>query len=272
MVSVRQVLLIPKQKGLKMGNYINVDRISAETHAQFDAFAAGVMTDTMRELNTPTQELNLGMDEKCQRILNQWADKGLVNARPGQSWSVMDVAMATVLTVLKKRGLSMNALRQIWDGLNQPMYEDMSVLGFAVLLCRQEYHHGQSPHNAPYLVIDGENRITLCRVADMPLVLTQPEILTYSHLVLNMGSILHKCNFIHKIQLSHEAEFSELPAQIAMRLLDSNTKRFSIDREHGRIKTVSNGGTAPQYGERLIKYAAGRVVSDTVTTVEPLNE
>lgn len=255
-----------------MGNYINVDRISAETHAQFDAFAAGVMTDTMRELNTPTQELNLGMDEKCQRILNQWAEKGLLNARPGQSWSVMDVAMATVLTVLKKRGLSMNALRQIWDGLNLPMYQDISVLGFAVLLCRQEYHRGQPSYNAPYLVIDGENRITLCRAADIGPICTAPEIPTYSHIVLNIGRVLQECDFIHKIALSSEAEFSELPAQILARLLDSNTKRFSIDREHGRIKTVSNGGTAPQYGERLIKYAAGRVVSDTVTTVEPLNE
>ena len=126
-----------------MGNYINIDRISAETHEQFDSFANGVMTHTMRELNTPTQELNPGMDDKCRRILNQWADRGLLNARPGQVWSALDIAMATVLTVLKKRGLSINALRQIRDGLNLPMYQDVSVLGFAVLVCRQEYHRGQ---------------------------------------------------------------------------------------------------------------------------------
>ena len=255
-----------------MGNYINIDRISAETHEQFDSFANGVMTHTMRELNTPTQELNLGMDDKCRRILNQWADRGLLNARPGQVWSALDIAMATVLTVLKKRGLSMNALRQIRDGLNLPMYEELSVLGFAVLLCRQEYHSGHQMHNAPYLVIDGENRITLCRAADIGLICTAPEIPTYSHIILNMGRALQECDFIHKIALSYEADFSELPAQILARLLDSNTKRFSIDREHGRIKTVSNGGTDPQYGERVIKYAGGRVVSDTVTTMEALNE
>lgn len=255
-----------------MGNYINVDRISAETHAQFDTFANGVMNDTMRDLNAPAQELNPGMDDKCRRILNQWVDKGLLSARPGQVWSALDIAMATVLTVLKKRGLSMNALRQIRDGLILPMYQDISVLGFAVLVCRQEYHRGQPSYNAPYLVIDGENRITLCRAADMSLVLTDPEIPTYSHLVLNMGQILQECSFIHKIQLSHMAEFSELPPQIAQRLFDGTLKRVSIDREHRRITTVSKGGADPQFGERVIKYANGRAVSDTVTTTETLNE
>lgn len=255
-----------------MGKYINIDRISAETHAQFDAFATGVMTDTMRELNTPNQELACGMDDQCMRKLQHWANAGLLNVQPGQPWSALDVATATILTVLKKRGLSMDALRKIQAGLNLPMYQDMSVLGFAVLLCRQEYYRGQPSYNAPYLVIDGENRITLCRAADIGPICTAPEIPTYSHIVLNIGRVLQECDFIHKIALSSEAEFSELPAQILARLLDSNTKRFSIDREHGRIKTVSNGGTDPQYGERLIKYAAGRVVSDTVTTVEPLNE
>ncbi|GEM_PF-3853552 len=252
--------------------YTNISRISAETHSQFDAFAAGVMTDTMRELNAPNQELACGMDDQCMRKLQHWANAGLLNVQPGQPWSALDVAMATLLTVLKKRGLPMGALRQIRDGLNLPMYEELSVLGFAVLLCRQEYHNDRPLHNAPYLVIDGENRITLCRPADVPLVLTGPETPTYSHIILNMGRVLYDCSFIHKIKLMHETEFSELPAQIALRLLDSNTQRFSIDRKHGRIKTVSNGGTDPKYGERLIKYAAGRVVSDTVTTVEPLNE
>lgn len=255
-----------------MGNYINIDRISAETHEQFDSFANGVMTHTMRELNTPTQELNLGMDDKCRRILNQWADRGLLNARPGQVWSALDIAMATVLTVLKKRGLSMNALRQIRDGLNLPMYQDVSVLGFAVLVCRQEYHRGQPSYNAPYLVIDGENRITLCRAADMTLLLPDPEIPTYSHLVLNMGRILQECSFIHKIQLSHMAEFSELPAQIATRILDGTLKRVSVDRGRRRITTVSNGGADPQFGERVIKYANGRAVSETVTMTETLSE
>lgn len=252
--------------------YINISRISAETHAQFDAFANGIMADTMRELNAPNQELDCGMDDQCMRKLQHWANAGLLNVQPGQPWSALDVAMATVLTVLKKRGLSMAALRQILDGLNLPMYEELSVLGFAVLLCRQEYHSGHQMHNAPYLVIDGENRITLCRAADIGLICTAPEIPTYSHIVLNMGRALRECDFIHKIALSYEADFSELPAQILARLLDSNTKRFSIDREHGRIKTVSNGGTDPQYGERVIKYAGGRVVSDTVTTMEALNE
>ncbi len=255
-----------------MGNYINIDRISAETHEQFDSFANGVMTHTMRELNTPTQELNPGMDDKCRRILNQWADRGLLNARPGQVWSALDIAMATVLTVLKKRGLSINALRQIRDGLNLPMYQDVSVLGFAVLVCRQEYHRGQPSYNAPYLVIDGENRITLCRAADMTLLLPDPEIPTYSHLVLNIGRILQECSFIHKIQLSHMAEFSELPAQIATRILDGTLKRVSVDRGRRRITTVSNGGADPQFGERVIKYANGRAVSETVTMTETLSE
>ncbi len=252
--------------------YTNISRISAETHAQFDAFANGVMTHTMRDLNTPTQELNPGMDDKCRCILNQWADKGLLSARPGQVWSALDIAMATVLTVLKKRGLSINALRQIRDGLNLPMYQDVSVLGFAVLVCRQEYHRGQPSYNAPYLVIDGENRITLCRAADMTLLLPDPEIPTYSHLVLNIGRILQECSFIHKIQLSHMAEFSELPAQIATRILDGTLKRVSVDRGRRRITTVSNGGADPQFGERVIKYANGRAVSETVTMTETLSE
>lgn len=255
-----------------MGSYINVDRISAETHAQFDAFAAGVMTDTMRELNAPNQELACGMDDQCMRKLQHWANAGLLNVQPGQPWSALDVAMATVLTVLKKRGLSMNALRQIRDGLNLPMYEELSVLGAAVLMCHPMDPCTGSSELKPYLVIDGENRITLCLALDTALLLNEPEIPTYSQLIVNLRRVMQECNFIHKIKLMHETEFSELPAQIAQRLLDSATKRLSIDREHNRIKTVSNGGTAPQYGERLIKYAAGRVVSDTVTTVEPLNE
>lgn len=255
-----------------MGNYINIDRISAETHEQFDAFANGVMNDTMRDLNAPAQELNPGMDDKCRRILNQWVDKGLLSARPGQVWSALDIAMATVLTVLKKRGLSMNALRQIRDGLNLPMYQDVSVLGFAVLVCRQEYHRGQPSYNAPYLVIDGENRITLCRAADMASVLTDPEIPTYSHIVLNMGRILHECDFIYKIRLSQIGEFVELPQRLVDRFFNPTSKQICVDMAHNRIKTEANFCDDPQFGERVIKYANGRAVSETVTMTETLSE
>lgn len=254
-----------------MGKYVNIDRISAETHAQFDAFAAGVMTDAMRELNASNQELACGMDDQCMRKLQHWANTGLLNTRTGQPWSALDVAMATVLAVLKKRGLSMGALRQIRDGLNLPMYEELSVLGFAVLLCRQEYHNDRPLHNVPYLVIDGENRITLCRAADVPLVLIRPETLTYSHIVLNMGRVLHDCSFIHKVQLMHEAEFSELSVKILMRLFDEKTKSINIDCANNCIKTISDGGDAPEFGERTIKYANGRAVADVVTTRERLD-
>jgi len=250
----------------KENQYINIDRISAETHAQFDTFAASIMADTMRELTAPNQELELHADGQCAQILHQWVQAGLINIQPNVPCSTMDVAMARVLTVLKKRGLSMAALRWVRDGLNLPMYEDMSVLGMAVLLCRDF-----APDNTPYLVIDGENRITLCRAVDVGLILNDPEIATYSHLVLNMRRVLHECNFILKIRLSRMAEFIDLPAQIADRLFSGATKRFSVDMEHRRLKTVSNGGTDPEYGERTIKYANGRVVSNTVTAVEVLN-
>lgn len=252
-----------------MGEYININRISAETHAQFDTFATGVMTDTMRKLTTPTQQY--GMDDVCIRKLRRWVNAGLLNTHPGQAWSAMDVAMATVLTVLKKRGLSMDALRKIHASLNLPMYQDMSVLGFAVLLCQKEYSNGRPTHNAPYLLIDGENRITLCRAADMPLLLSEPEIPTYSHIVLNMGRVLHECRFIYKTQLLHEAEFSNLPAQIFDRLFDSATKRVTIDVQHGRLETVSHTGPNPEYGRRHITYADGHVVCEELIKTERID-
>lgn len=254
-----------------MGKYVNSDRISAETHEQFDAFDDSIMTDTMRELSEPKEMVNLCASEQVARTLQQWQDKGLLDLKAGQHWSMLDIALATVLTVLKKRGLSIKALQQVRDGLNLPMYRDVSVLGFAVLLCRQEYHRDEPSYNAPYLVIDGENCITLCRAADVSIILTQPEIPTYSHIVLNMGRVLQECDFIHKIELSHFSELLEYPGRIFDALFNARTKRVSIDIEHDRIKTVSNDGADPEYGERVIKYADGRVVSDTVTTTERIN-
>ena len=251
--------------------YININHISAETHAQFDAFAASIMADTMRELTAPNTELGCGIDAACMRKLQHLANAGLLNTQPNQPWSALDVAMATILTVLKKRGLSMAALRQIRAALNLPMYEELSVLGFAVLLCRQEHRRGQPSDKAPYLVIDGENRITLCRAADIGLICTTPEIPTYSHIVLNLERVLQECDFIHKIKLSHEAEFSELPAQILTRLFDDRTRSVNIDCANKRIKTISNGGDAPEFGERTIKYANGHIVADVVTTMERLD-
>lgn len=252
--------------------YININRISAETHEQFDAFADGIMADAMRELSAPRQEVNLCASEQVAQILQRWQDTDVVDLKPGQLWSALDVAMATVLTVLKKRGMSIKALRQIRDGLNLPMYRDVLVLAFAVLLCRQEYHRGDPSYNAPYLVIDGENRMTLCRAADVPGVLTEPEIPTYSHIVLNMGRVLQECDFIYKITQSHFNELLELPAQIFERMFNSATKCVTVDSKLALIKTEIADGPDPEFGKRVICYANGRVVSDTVTTTERINE
>ena len=83
-------------------NYINIKHISAETHAQFDAFAARIMADAMRELTAPNQELGCGIDAASMRKLQHLANAGLLNIQPDQPWSALDVAMATILTVLKK--------------------------------------------------------------------------------------------------------------------------------------------------------------------------
>lgn len=254
-----------------MRNYINIDRITAETHEQFDTFAANVTNDTMQEMSTPSRVLGKCVDNKCRQALNTWVQAGLIDINVDKPCSMLDIAMVTILTVLKKRGLSMTALQQIRDALNLPMYNNMSVLGFVVLLCRQCHMQGLDVRNAPFLVIDGENRITLCRAVDAEFLVIQPEISTYSQIFVNLYRVLHECDFIYKIRLSHMSELMELPVQIAAKLYDSKTKRFTVNIEKTRLQTVLNGGEDPEYGERTIKYADGKVVSDILTVTEVLD-
>ena len=251
--------------------HINVNNVSDVTHRVFDDIATGVMVDTIQELHAPNKSLVECADDKCRQALRNWSQAGLIDINVDMPCSALDIAMATVLTVLKKRGLSMGALHQIRDWLNLPMYENMSGLDFALILCRKHHMGTLHPEDAPFLVIDGENRTALCRASDVVPLLQDPEIPTYSQIFVNMVRVLNECDFIHKIQLSHMSELTELPAQIVAKLYDRATKRFTVNIEKTRLQTVSNGGENPEYGERTIKYADGKVVSDILTVTEVLN-
>lgn len=179
--------------------------------------------------------------------------------------------MATILAVLKKRGLSITALRELKTALHTTMYQDVSVLDFLILLCQRQHLDDAPMENAPYLVIDGENRISVASARDLAAMATMPEIATYSQLVLNMRFVLQDCDFIYKINASAPAEFLELPTIIADRFYNPAVKELRINKNKQQIETLSDGGPDPEYGERVIKYRHGDITSDLVKAKEGLD-
>lgn len=257
---------------MQNSNYLNIKTISQETNAFFDAFAFGTNPADWATLHQKRTEIGDFLPGNIQQVLKEWVTQGLVHAEPGQAMSIHDAAMLSVLTVLKKRGLSLSALRQIRDALNLPMYDNCSVLEFATLLCRNLALEQPDPQKTPYLIIDGENRITLALVRDITNIINTPEIATYSHVVLNMMAIFHACDVVLKINDSGIGEFMEVPLGIANKVCDSNIRILNINKKKKRIQTISDGGDDPGYGERIIKYENGKIVSNVVKAMEVLDE
>lgn len=256
-----------------MPRYVNIKNISKETNAYFDTFAAQIQNDDIAQLHRASKEIEFCANSTCGRVMDYWVKHGLIPDGRNGCWCAHNIALVTIFAVLKKRGMSVAALRQISNGLMLPMYENISVLDFGVLLCRHLHDSIQWGECAPYLIIDGENRLTLCLSHDLYKISTQPEIATYSHTVLNLAQVLDKCDFIYKIGQSPTHEFIDLPPQIIDRFYDPTTASIHIDMAHGRMQTISHGTNtaAPKYGERTIKYQDGHIVADIVKTTEKLN-
>ncbi len=257
---------------MQNSNYVNIEKISQETNAFFDAFATSAKQIDWFNLNRHISGIGDFLPGNIQHVLKEWATRGLIHVASGQAMSVRDTAMLSVLTVLKKRGLSLSALRQIRDALNLPMYDNCSVLEFATLLCRNLALEQPDVDKMPYLVIDGENRITLALKRDMNKIITDPDINTYSHIILNAMQIFNECDVVLKINESRMGEFVDIPTNIANKLYDPGVKKLNIDKTANRIHTVSDGGTSPNYGERTIKYQNGREVFNEVKSTEVLYE
>lgn len=257
---------------MQNSNYVNIEKISQETNAFFDAFATGAKQIDWCNLNRHISGIGDFLPGNIQQVLKEWVTRGLIHVEPEQAMSIRDAAMLSVLTVLKKRGLSLSALRQIRDALNLPMYDNCSVLEFAILLCRNLALEQPDADKMPYLVIDGENRITLALKRDLNKIITDPDITTYSHIILNTMQIFNECDVVLKINASDMGEFVDIPTNIASKLYDPGVKKLNIDKTANRIHTVSDGGISPNYGERTIKYQNGREVFNEVKSTEVFYE
>ena len=253
-------------------NYLNETKISTETYTFFDDFAFNTLPMELESLNYNIPHPEDYLHGYCLKIIQHWRKNGLMEPNAGDNLSVREVAMFKILTVLKKRGFCLPALRQIRDGLNLPMYENCSVLGFLVCLCRH-LHIGQPDINKmPYLVIDGENRITMALVADINTIISQPEINTYSHIVLNMMAIFHECDVVLKISGASAGEFLDVSPQIIEKLYDDNITTVTIDKNAKRIHSMIKDTANPEFGERIIKYVKGKPVFDAVKATEVLDD
>lgn len=257
---------------MQNSNYVNIKKISQETNAFFDAFAFGIKSVDLENLHQERTDIGEFLPGNIQQVLKTWVDKTLIQTPHGQAISIHDTAMLSVLTVLKKRGLSLFALRKIRDSLDLSMYNNCSVLDFVTLLCRNLALEQPDTDKTPYLVIDGENRITLALARDIVHIISTPEIATYSHIVLNMMSVFHECDIVLKINESSLGEFVDIPPQIATKLYDPIVKKITIDKSANRLHTIAENGENPQFGERLVKYQNGHVVSDVVKATEVLYE
>lgn len=246
--------------------------INKATFCAFDEFATSVQADAITAIHQPNQHLNMCADSLCQRTVNQWASLGLINVQPDTPWSVADVALATILSVLKKRGLNIKALRQITEYLNMSMYQGLSGLEFLVLYCQWLNHAPVlSGHVSPLLVVDGDNRVFVAIPSDLATIWAHNPCKTYSLLTLNVRKILSKCDFIYKIMHSTAAEMLEIPTQITERFFDPSVQHLDINIPSQRMQITTCGGDAPLYGERTVKYQDGRVVADIVKATEVLN-
>ena len=247
--------------------YIKTELISSKTHATFDAFAAKIMEHQLVELLNPAPGLDF--DDLTTRVLNDWREQGLITAPTGGQYNTLDVARACMGFVLKHRGFSLVVIKSVLKAMDAPMYHDISMLQFVVLACRG----GKLPTaEMPLLVIDGDNRIGVCLARDLPAIVGDDDARTYSHTVLNMGRILNDEMVPKKVIHFGVEDFLELPRKIARRLCQSGVKKVNIEPLKNRIYTETNGGADPLFGERVIKYQNGRIVSEVVKETEVLRD
>lgn len=264
---VQQVLqILQKTKEYEM-QYIKTELISSKTHATFDAFAAKIMEHQLVELLNPAQGMTF--DDLTARVLNDWREHGLITAPICGQYNAMDVARACVGFVLKYRGFNLCAIKSVLKAMDAPMYRDISMLQFAVLACRGE---NLPTAGTPLLVIDGDNRVGVCLAWDLPAIVGDEDVRTYSHTVLNMGRILNDEMVPKKVIHFGVEDFLELPRKIARRLCQSGIKKVNIEPAKNRIYTETDGGEDPLFGERVIKYQNGRIVSEVVKETEVLRD
>ena len=120
-------------------------------------------------------------------------------------------------------------------------------------------------------MIDGNNCVGLCLAHDLTAIVADGDNYTYSHTIVNLGRVLNdECAMQKVVQFGAEC-FLELPRKIAQRLCQVGIKKVKIEPERNRIYTETDGGENPLFGERVIKYQNGRVVSDVVKSTEVLN-
>ena len=249
-----------------MGNFIKNELISSQTHATFDAFAEKVMEHQLVKLLNPAHDVDF--DDLTASVLNDWHKRGLIAEPNKERISALDVARAGIGFVLKCRGLGLESIKSIFKTLDMPMYRDISMLQFAVLACRADC---LAAAERPFMVIDGNNCVGLCLAHDLPSIVDDSNNYTYSHTIVNMGRVLNDECAMQKVTQFGVECFLELPRKIAQRLCQAGIKKVKIEPERNRIYTETNGGENPLFGERVIKYQNGRVVSDVVKSTEVLN-
>ena len=249
-----------------MGNFIKNELISSQTHTTFDAFAEKVMEHQLVKLLNPAHDVDF--DDLTASVLNDWHKRGLIAEPNKERISALDVARAGIGFVLKCRGLGLESIKSIFKILDMPMYRDISMLQFAVLACRADC---LAAEERPFLVIDGNNCVGLCLAHDLPAIVADGNNYTYSHTIVNLGRVLNDECAMQKVTQFGVECFLELPRKIAQRLCQAGIKKVKIEPERNRIYTETDGGENPQFGERVIRYQNGRVVSDVVKATEVLN-
>lgn len=253
-----------------MSEYLNTNNISKTTHALFDAFAEQIMEHDLTGLLKASPHPEISNDELTNIVLKNWGKNGLMSLVPQADFSALDIATATIMLVLKKRGFSIESLKEIKTALGAPMYKGISILEFVVLMCRKQATSGTTPEQMPLLVIDGENCICIALANDLPALVCDEDYPSYSHTVLNLYRVLNECEFAGKIATFGTNPFLELPDKIAARLYQPGLKQAIIDLEHNKLITETNGGDIPRYGERIIKYQDYQVVYDRVNNTEKI--
>ncbi len=249
-----------------------LDCISAETHAAFDTFAETIQVADILAVNKPTVQPERCMDDQYLTTLKHWGAKGLTNVSPDTVASAKDITAITLLTVLKKRGLSISALKQVKQIMDWAMYDNVSMLDFAVLLC-QKINLGQVDRaSIPYLVIDGDNRVCLARASDISAIVTSCATATFSHLLVNLNRVFNDCAFVYKICTANIMEMVELSPKITAKLYSPVVKSVSIDLANGRLESVMEDGPEPDYGEIIIKRQNGKNVCVLTKRLEKLDD
>ena len=253
-----------------MSEYLNTNNISKTTHALFDAFAEQIMEHDLTGLLKASPHPEISNDELTNIVLKNWGKNGLMSLVPQADFSALDIATATIMLVLKKRGFSIESLKEIKTALGAPMYNGISILEFVVLMCRKQATGGTTPEQMPLLVIDGENCICIALANDLPALVCDEDYPSYSHTVLNLYRVLNECEFADKIATFGTNPFLELPDKIAARLYQPGLKQAIIDLKHNRMTTETIGGNAPRYGEYIQKRQDDQVVCVLVKNTEKI--